>query len=64
MESDFQSKFQVNWARITAGIHFSSFGYFNKLYNHQILCSPLFQEGVHLRPNAFGFQTLSLVPPI
>ena len=62
MECDFLAKFQVNWISFDEIMKFSSFGPINKMNKPQILCSPLFPEGVDLRTNASGFQSFSLVP--
>ena len=61
-KSNFVTKFRMNWARITQTRHITCFGPINKIDNPQILCSPLFPEGVHLGRNALGVQSFSLVP--
>ena len=61
-KSRFLTKFGVYWYHIKQTKHISSFGPINKINNPQILCSPLFLEGVDLGTNASGFLTFSLVP--
>ena len=62
IESELLTKFQVIWTRIRENIDFTIFDQINKFDKPQILCSPLFPEGVDLRKNASGFMIATLVP--